>query len=100
MSGASTCWKQGTETCLRCQPNTACLPPVLPGARLLALLDHSPSTASAISSPAGGEGGAADGGGGGVDVFVAFPKRVGRAAALDTALTLRATYLMAYHDVE
>ncbi len=33
-----------------------------------------------------------------VDVFVAFPKRVGRAAALEAANTLRATYLMAYHD--
>ncbi len=74
--------------------------PVLPGARLLALLDHSPAAAPATPSPAGGEGGVADGGGGGVDVFVAFPKRVGRAAALETALTLRATYLMAYHDVE
>ncbi len=52
-----------------------------PGARLLALLDR-----------------AERGAGSGLDVFVAFPRRVGRAAALEAATTLRATYLMAYHD--
>ncbi|GLC33025.1 hypothetical protein PLESTM_000015800 [Pleodorina starrii] len=82
---------------------------VIEGARLLALLDRSSSSSSskaagAAANPAGPAGVAAASAANGagtldaVDVFVAFPKRVGRLAALEAANTLRATYLMSYHD--
>lgn len=54
------------------------------------------------SSSPGGGGGTDDPAGPAdvVDVFIAFPKRVGRLAALEAATTLRATYLMSYHDMD
>ncbi|GLI65558.1 hypothetical protein VaNZ11_009121 [Volvox africanus] len=73
---------------------------VIEGARLLALLDR-----SGRASAGGPSGGTGTGTGTGaaadvIDVFVAFPKCIGRMAALEAANTLRSTYLMVYHDDE
>ncbi|GIL44453.1 hypothetical protein Vafri_1913 [Volvox africanus] len=73
---------------------------VIEGARLLALLDRSGKAGA--GGPSGGTGTGTGTGTGAaadiIDVFVAFPKRVGRMAALEVASTLRSTYLMVYHD--
>ncbi|KXZ56610.1 hypothetical protein GPECTOR_1g55 [Gonium pectorale] len=84
---------------------------VVEGARLLAFLDRGGGTSSSgvegasvatgSSVPCGSatspSGGSAAGHDSAVDVFISFPRRVGRAAALEAAITLRATYMMAYH---
>ncbi|KAG2441079.1 hypothetical protein HXX76_003932 [Chlamydomonas incerta] len=73
---------------------------VIEGARLLALLDRSCSTAGPGAAGGGGAAASAPVVDGAVDVFMVFPRRVGRAAALEAASTLRSTFLMAYHDVD
>ncbi|PNH12466.1 Protein fuzzy [Tetrabaena socialis] len=70
---------------------------VIEGARLMALLDRGDPAGDGGGGAAGSHSGGAAGGPDRVDVFMAFPRRVGRAAALEAATTLRATYLMAYH---